>query len=379
MQISRLELYELVSSSPLSKVAPSLGISAMTLAAICREHGVPYPGSGYWTRKSLGQAVNPEPLPPAIGSEQQSISIEPRKTRALRPQARTGDAHVEELKSIGQIAPPSAASIARERPTKPHPIIAKWLVDHERRRREAIASRDPWQLKRAPAPLSDLDHRRHRILDLLFRALEAKGAKISEAEKGLLRVTIDGETIDFQIREKNRQVRVAPGDSRSSYLSQELVGTGKLVFAIRTYLRGPYNEEWRESDSDPLENQLPKMVDRFFEGGRILKAWRMEQEQEQERWRQAAARKAERDRQAKQEQSRRQRLAELARDWHTSNQIRDFIAAIKSKPFDGEKDVHAKSLEDWIAWAEAIAHVLDSTRDGAEGLFSIIGALKVEQ
>src|SRR4030088_2529803 len=52
-----LELYNLVSSSPLSKIAPSLSFSATALATICKEHEEPYPRSGYWTRKSLGQAV----------------------------------------------------------------------------------------------------------------------------------------------------------------------------------------------------------------------------------------------------------------------------------------------------------------------------------
>ena len=35
--------------------------------------------------------------------------------------------------------------------------------------------------------------------------------------------------------------------------------------------------------------ELPKIVDRLFEEARILKAWHIEQEQEQERWRQEAA------------------------------------------------------------------------------------------
>jgi hypothetical protein len=227
--------------------------------------------------------------------------------------------------------------------------------------------------------LSDIDRRRHAILDALFQALESKGAKISEAEKGQLRVTIDKEKIDFQIREKNRQVKVSQEDRRNSYLSQELVGTGKLVFAIRTYLRGPHNEEWRETNSNPLESQLPKIVDRLFEGARILKAWRVEQEQERERWRQEAAQRAERERLVKQEQKRREKLGELARNWFAASQIRDFLAAIKSKSFPSEKDVYGKSLADWMAWAEAAADALDATQDGADGLFSIIGNVKVEQ
>jgi hypothetical protein len=378
MQISRLELYELISKSPLSKVAPSLGISATTLAEICRRHNVPYPGSGYWTRKSLGQTVMLDPLPPDCSSEGQPIDIEPAKPRALRAGRRTTDA-IADTPKTEQTAPAIVVPIVKERPIKPHPMIAKWIADREHRRREATASREPWRIKTAPAPLSDIDRRRHALLDALFQALEDKGAKISEAEKGLLRVTIDGEKIDFQIREKNRQVKVSPEDRRNSYLSQELVGTGKLVFAIRTYLRGPHNEEWRETDSNPLESQLPKIVDRLFEGARILKAWHVEQEQERERWRQEAARRAERERLARLEQKRREKLGEIAHNWLRASQIRDVLVAIKSKSFPTEKDVCGKSLAEWMAWAEAAADALDATRDGAEGLFSIIGNVKVEQ
>src|SRR5689334_1039166 len=90
MRISRFELYELVSKSPLSKVAPGLGVSATALAEICRAHNVPYPGSGYWTRKSLGQAVTLDPLPPEPG--EQAVKIEPSKPRARRTEKQTADA-----------------------------------------------------------------------------------------------------------------------------------------------------------------------------------------------------------------------------------------------------------------------------------------------
>jgi hypothetical protein len=57
MQISRAELYELVWKSPLSKTAPRFGISATALAAVCKKRSIPYPGSLYWTMKSMGRSV----------------------------------------------------------------------------------------------------------------------------------------------------------------------------------------------------------------------------------------------------------------------------------------------------------------------------------
>ena len=153
-------------------------------------------------------------LPP--DSEEEPIDIEPAKPRVPRADDRTTAAIAETAKSTEQTAPAIAVPIAKKRPTKPHPLVAKWIADRERRRREATASRDPWRIKMAPA-LSDIDRRRHAILGTLFRSLEGKGAKISEAERGLLRVTIDGENIDFQIREKNRRVRVSPENRRNFY------------------------------------------------------------------------------------------------------------------------------------------------------------------
>jgi hypothetical protein len=194
----------------------------------------------------------------------------------------------------------------------------------------------------------------------------------------LIRATIDGEAIEFQIREKTRQARVPKEDPRSSYLSQELVGTGKLVFAIRTYLRGPHNEEWLENDRKPLESQLSQIVERLFEGSRILKAWHIEQEEERERWRREAARREELVRLARQEQAFRGKLAEVAENVRVAREIRNLLAQVRSQAFDEGKVVCGKSLRDWLDWAEAAADAVDVTRLGPEGVFDIIGQTKVE-
>jgi hypothetical protein len=84
MQLTRLELYKRVCDRPLSKVAPELGISGTTLAAVCKQYQVPYPGSGYWTRKSLGL---PAELPTLQDASDDIIKITPSvpKPRQKRP------------------------------------------------------------------------------------------------------------------------------------------------------------------------------------------------------------------------------------------------------------------------------------------------------
>lgn len=65
MRLSRLELYERVSALPLSKLAREFGITGTAMAAVCKKCQIPYPGSGYWTRKSLGLAAELPALPEA--------------------------------------------------------------------------------------------------------------------------------------------------------------------------------------------------------------------------------------------------------------------------------------------------------------------------
>jgi hypothetical protein len=298
-QVKRSELYALVCASPLSKLAPQLGTDGTKLAAICREHQIPYPGSGYWARISMGLDGELPPLPVIDEAADPLISIPPHvPKKRRRPAADKLAPVVRDANGVSKVAPrqPAAQSeassmipLVKDKLVKPHPLIAGWIADHERRRREARTDRDPWSYRTAPEPFDDLDRRRFRILDALFRALEAHGAKASEADKAQLCVTIDGQSIEFQVREKARQVKVPQGEGRSGYTRTELVGTGKLTLAIKTYLRGRHNEEWLETDSKPLETQLPAIIDRFIEGAVILKDWADERERERQQFEASAS------------------------------------------------------------------------------------------
>ncbi|NTF59417.1 hypothetical protein G6L12_31375 [Agrobacterium rhizogenes] len=98
MQLTRLELYERVCSTPLSKLAPEFGLSGTALAAVCRQYQIPYPGSGYWTRKSLGLPADLPALPegtdetieitPSIPKPRQKKAPEDSTTRKTRTVAK---------------------------------------------------------------------------------------------------------------------------------------------------------------------------------------------------------------------------------------------------------------------------------------------------
>jgi hypothetical protein len=63
-QLTREKLFELVWSSPVSKVASTLGLSDVGLAKHCKREEIPLPPRGYWAKHAVGRAPARPSLPP---------------------------------------------------------------------------------------------------------------------------------------------------------------------------------------------------------------------------------------------------------------------------------------------------------------------------
>ena len=99
--ISRETLYELVWSTPMTKVAEKFEVSGSYLARVCTELRVPRPERGYWAKLAVGKApqrpVLQEPLPgdpvvwsrtegfPAPALPKPRLTPSPRMPRPTRP------------------------------------------------------------------------------------------------------------------------------------------------------------------------------------------------------------------------------------------------------------------------------------------------------
>lgn len=61
--LTRKELYDRVWSTPVKKLAPTLGLSDVGLSKICRRFNIPVPPRGYWAQLAFGKAVERASLP----------------------------------------------------------------------------------------------------------------------------------------------------------------------------------------------------------------------------------------------------------------------------------------------------------------------------
>ena len=84
MEKSRIELYELVWSKPMTHLAKELGLSDVGLRKICVKYGIPLPLRGYWSRLQFGKQ-DPRPELPFENNNPQ-IRLPDEDTAASREQ-----------------------------------------------------------------------------------------------------------------------------------------------------------------------------------------------------------------------------------------------------------------------------------------------------
>jgi hypothetical protein len=195
----------------------------------------------------------------------------------------------------------------------PHAIIAGWIAEQRRRRKNARL--DPWR-RPSDYRFTEVEQRRHRIFDALFKTLERHGFKAKLGDRYEVYLEIEGERVDFDLRERKKQVRrpLTEEEKRSPYAPargfvQEMQLTGELIFALKTHLVDGAKHEWRDGEQT-LETQLPDIVSLILLAGPILKERRRQYEEAEARRRGRAlplqgARAA---------QDRRQPVAALCRD-----------------------------------------------------------------
>lgn len=331
--MTREELYELVWGTPMIHAAAKYGLSGNGLAKICRKLDVPYPPRGWWAKKAAGKKLRQTPLPKSKGGIPIAISIAVREREPSQPATGLGPLRED----VGDIAAP-------DRLPRAHPVIARWRAEREQKRREASRERDPWMRRTWSVPdFTEMEKKGHRALHALLKALEESGAIVADGDKhGHVFVTVAGERIDLEIREKLKQVKRALNDdekrrsSDRSRLVTELVGTGRLHVVIHTWSRGGFKREWLESDAHPIETLLPDVAATVLAMGPHLADIRREREEEarlaEERRRQAEDKRRRRRREA----NRWRRLIEFARASEEVRLARAFLVELKKQPISDE-------------------------------------------
>lgn len=375
--LTREALYDAVWQTPMSRLAPAYGVSGNGLAKICDRAGIPYPPRGYWAKAASGATMPKPALPPAPDRVSDRITIRPTPAPETPPEL------PNEVVALAERVRAQAGELhVAERLNRPHAIIAGWIADHEAKRRRARQERDPWMRGLAPAPFTDADRRRHRVLDALFKALERHGTKVRQDDRGSLFAEVNGEKIEFQMREKLKKGRRPLTDDERRWSSsgdkgwrQELLPTGCLVLTIKTYLPTGFRQEWLDTNAEPIEDLLPDIVATFIAAGPSLVERRKAREAAEAERQREEYRRYEEQRRRKLERNRWRRFTELAQDWRKQQIAAEFLAAMRGIETDPEAQVQGRPLAEWLTWAEQQLKDADPLAEGPAGVFAEVATV----
>jgi hypothetical protein len=249
----------------------------------------------------------------------------------------------------------------------PHRIVGLWRADRE------AAIRNAKGKGKALLQLTDLELRRYRILNTLFKELEGRGAKIHASQFHVPWVEIGAVRIEFNLYEKRRHVRRPLTDEeKKSWLyarrtsMREEVRTGYLVFKITTFLGAGVPTEWLDSRLCPLEKKLPEIIAAFMAAAPVIEGNRRRLEIAGKRLERNDRRRLRKVACEEREDLRWQRFLGLAEQWCEAENTRRFLAKLEAKTSSMQAIYGRRTTADWLTWARQRLDAHDPLGSGPE-------------
>lgn len=360
--LTREALYELVWSEPVSRLAARYGLSDVGFAKICRDMRIPLPGRGYWQQRSAGKNVHrprlmalPNGSPPSL--QQVTFSSPDAQGRIVFESELV-------LEQRRYESMPDHRIVVAEQLSDPHPLVTQ--TGHALRRIKPDASGvipiwgKPILDVRVTPQLMD---RALRVMDALVKALEQRGISVHVSKDGEVRtfVRILEQEVSLLLDEPLRQIRTDPRARDPLASRHAYVPSGELRIRARIeYFGHRHQKDWRDGKARRVEDCLNKVVIGIVAAaerrGEAVKRF----EAAQEGMRRAHASYLQRLRTEQEEQARIAELEKATAAWVKSQQIREFVAAIRARlSRDVDSPAARDGAEELLDWALQHADELD--------------------
>ena len=356
--LTRKELYDLVWSVPMMKLAKRFDLSDQGLVKKCKKHNIPRPLMGHWAKLAHGKTVKKTALPSNTDKRLELIEFKP-KLKSL-----FSDSESKLLiKDIAFQIPKRVHSY--------HPLIKEYrklkdnkLLDQYGRLIFRNTSVDlglkvtPGTFNRACLFLQGII----KLFDSYGWILEKDTGYRGDANYGAF--VFENEKLGFELKEP---VTLIPAEitklkieDRYSWPTKEYTPSGNLEFSIDgTHWRG-FKTRWKDTTKEKLENRLTSIVQGFKQAFEYSKLQTIKKEAEELEWEQRVKRNQELLRLKKIEEARRNHLFELTQEFEQAASIRSLILAFQKS---GNRD---EGFDKWLEWAAKIADEIDPVDKQAE-------------
>lgn len=357
--LTRKELYDLVWSVPMMKLAKRFDLSDQGLVKKCKKHNIPRPLMGHWAKLAHGKTVKKTALPSNTDKRLELIEFKP-KLKSL-----FSDSESKLLiKDIAFQIPKRVHSY--------HPLIKEYrklkdnkLLDQYGRHIFRNTSVD-LGLKITPGTFN----RACLFLQGIIKLFDSYGWVLDKASGyrggNQCVFVFEGEKLSFELKEPVTQIPTEITNlkrkSEYSWPTREYTPTGLLEFSIEgMYWRG-LQSRWKDTTKEKLEDRLTSIVQGFGQAFEYSKLQTIKKEAEELEWDRRVKRNQELLRLQKIEEAQRNHLFELTQAFDQATSIRNLILAFNKS---GNRE---EGFEKWLDWAANIADEIDPVDKQAEVL-----------
>lgn len=349
---TRIELYDLVWSKPISEILEDYAISRMGFKDLCKTNDVPLPPNGYWSKVRYNIKVEVRELPNPLDNYEILVN-EDSNENSSSPQANFIQLKKQLLKDSSLIFTVS------NRLVNPDPLItsAKKGIEEFLKNKYYLGDRIVSTLENQISICVSKENvlRALRFMDALVKLVKKRGHTIEVNRT--TRVIINEQEIQLRFRE------IMKREQHPEYSWITKMPSGILSFRIDTR----NGKEWRDSKNNPLETRLADILAKLELVGKEMEAYQIELERgwEQQRIKrnieQAAKMKREK------EISDFKSLVNSSGRWHKSQNLRNFLDAFETKA--KENRTLDKEKVEWIEWARKKADWYDPFVESDDELF----------
>jgi len=280
-KFTRKELFDLVWTEPLSRLAKKYKISYNGLRKICKRMNIPLPEMGHWQKIQYGKEVKVPKLPEEFEAKDEIILGEKgendNEQNSPLMRLRNRIKQIESDKNIDLTV--------SERISRPD-ILVKNTIDYYdavKKFKRSNSSYVDYPDRKGTLNITASENntsRALRILDTIIKVLRKRGHDVQAPHWDTYAV-FDKEHVKFRIREKH-----VVSDKKDNHGGRILENTGELVFVVD---RGPYDRKEIIDGLEKLENKISTIVAIIeIEGERLIERsiqWEIQRKKQEEQQR----------------------------------------------------------------------------------------------
>ena len=340
-EVTRVELYEIVWSTTLSKLTQQYAYSNDGIKKICKQFDIPMPDGSYWSKLKFNKKFKKEKLNPVFGGVDKIVLTIREEGNPINVDQAPLTIRTKEIEND-----PKAPLIVPNEITKPD-IITRQTKQYWSGKIIFNSYRDDNRITYPIRVEKNSRERALKFMDTFTKLLRYRGHTMSK-QYGCDCVLIDGIKIEIDLREASK--RVLP---TTKYRSSQYVPTGEFIFKVGKYSG---EREWRDGKVK-LEGMLARIVAKLELIAKREKEW-------QERARISDLKRAEEEKIRKEFEARKEKeiintkkLFSDAEKFEKATIYRNYVAATQQKAI--KENNLTEELKEWIKWANEKADWFD--------------------